>query len=62
MKRKTETAEEREYWDFIDRTAKRVESYPEWKRGGSSADTEKSSKKSGYSCPSNDSDAHHTLS
>ena len=37
MERKADTDEKREYWDFIDKTAKRVETYPEWKRGGSTA-------------------------
>jgi hypothetical protein len=62
MKRKTDTHEEREYWDFIDKTAKRVEGYPEWKRGGSSVGNNDDSEKSGYKCSGNESDTHRTLS
>ncbi len=35
LRRKTDTPDAKAFWDFIDETAKKVEDYPEWKRGGS---------------------------
>lgn len=34
LKRKMNSPEDEEYWEFVDRTAKKVETYPAWKRGG----------------------------
>lgn len=62
MKRKTDTKEEREYWDYIDRTAERVENYPEWKRGGSFAKADDDSDKSKIQCSPNENDIHRTFS
>lgn len=36
LKRRYDTPENREFWDFIDRTALEVMSWPKWKRGGES--------------------------
>jgi len=32
--RNTETKENREFWEFVDRTAEKAGAYPAWKRGG----------------------------
>lgn len=36
LKRKTDSPESREYWEFADKMIKRVEEYPNWKKGGDS--------------------------
>jgi hypothetical protein len=33
--RKTRDKESREFWQFVEKTAKEVESWPDWMKGGS---------------------------
>lgn len=40
LKRKMDSQEDKEYWEFVEKTAEKVESYPVWKRGGETAGTE----------------------
>lgn len=37
LKRKTDSDESKEYWEFADKMLKRVEDYPDWKKGGENA-------------------------
>ena len=39
LKRNMDTPESREYWAFMDKMLKRVENYPEWKKGGTPPDS-----------------------
>ena len=55
LKRKTNNTENAEYWEFIDKTAKKVENYPAWKRGGGNADNAKSEENPRKICEPNDS-------
>lgn len=34
VSRKMDDAESREYWEFVERTAREVETWPTWMRGG----------------------------
>jgi hypothetical protein len=34
LTRKMDTAESRQYWALIDKAAKEVEDWPDWKKGG----------------------------
>lgn len=34
VSRKKDSAESREYWEFVEKTAREVETWPAWMRGG----------------------------
>ena len=61
MKRKLENTEEEEYWAFIEKTAKRVETYPDWKRGGQSAGKNQDDEEKNKLCNAPHGDIHLSL-
>jgi hypothetical protein len=40
LKRRVNNEEDEKFWAFVDRTAKKAENYPLWKRGGENVETE----------------------
>ena len=57
LKRKTDSDESKEYWEFADKMLKRVETYPDWKKGGENAQSNEDNERS---CkPSNNSETGH---
>lgn len=46
LKRKTDSDESKEYWEFADKMLKRVENYPDWKKGGENAQSNEGNERS----------------
>ena len=49
MEKSMRTPEDKRFWEFVDKTAREVEAWPQWMKGGASADKQEATSKSAQS-------------